>query len=93
VEIAFYLFGGLAVGLFYFTGLWWTVRGLAKSRHSGIRILGSFFSRAALSLWLVYLMTGGCWQGVLWVMGGFLFARVILVRHWRPASAKSIVEG
>lgn len=75
--------GGL-LGLFYFGGLWLTVRNLEQLRRPVLVTLGSFLVRSIV-VGGFYLMLDDGWQGVALGLVGFLIARMILVRVWGPA--------
>lgn len=76
------LVGGGALGLFYFGGLWWTVRRLETTHNAGFFFAGSFIVRTAVTvagLWLIafWPMGGGSWPLLVTALAGF-----ILMRHW-----------
>jgi len=76
---------GAALGLFYFGALWLTVRSLAGSDHPILLAMGSLFGRLAVVVGAFYLVaTFGGWIAVLIALSGFILARIILVRRWRP---------
>jgi F1F0 ATPase subunit 2 len=74
----------MALGLFYFGGLWLTVRHLPSSRSPALLTLGSFLGRTAVTLTGFYLVMGGRWERLLACFVGFLLMRTILVARWRP---------
>jgi F1F0 ATPase subunit 2 len=86
VLMAFFV--GMGAGVFYFGGLWWTVRRLPSARQPALLTLGSFFVRAGLSLAAFYFASGGQWQRILVSLLGFIIVRVFLVRRIRSAPAK-----
>jgi F1F0 ATPase subunit 2 len=72
--------GGLALGAFFFSGLWWTVqRGLVATQPA-LLILGSFLLRTAVVVAGFYLAVQGGWQSLAACMGGFLVARMLVTR-------------
>ncbi|NIO10485.1 MAG: ATP synthase subunit I [Deltaproteobacteria bacterium] len=83
----FYLFvvfmAGIGIGVFYFGGLWVTVRRLPTTRHPALWTLGSFMGRTGMSLLGFYAAMGGRWERLLACLFGFLLARHFLVRRWR----------
>jgi F1F0 ATPase subunit 2 len=74
------LAGGL-VGLFYFGGLWLTLRWLTQVSAPALLIMGSFMLRTAVAVTAFYLIAAD-WTRLLAAVAGFLLARVILVRRW-----------
>lgn len=70
---------GVAVGAFYFAGLWWTVRRMAGG-GGPLFAAASFLIRAAVALPLLYYSAGGRWEGILTATLGFLGARSLFVR-------------
>lgn len=76
---------GLAVGWFFFYGLWWTVRRLPEARHPALLTLGSLGLRMGASLAVLYLVMAGDWRRLAVALGGIVVMRLILVRRLRPA--------
>jgi len=66
---------GIALGLAYFAGLWWTSRRVTGMGQPGLLLLGSFAVRAALLLGGWWLATGGHPVGTALFMAGFLISR------------------
>ena len=96
VPLVVALVAGLGIGIFYFGGLWLTVRQLTRTRRPAILTLGSFLVRSGVSLLGFYLVMGGRWERLLASLLGFLVARTILVRWWQPqqeASEAPAMEG
>lgn len=75
---------GLALGIFYFGGLWLTVQRLPRARRPALLTLGSLVGRLGVTLWAVYLVTGGQWAKIGVCLLGFFVMRAILVQHWQP---------
>ena len=75
---------GLAVGLFYYGGLWLTIQRLPKSRHPGILTSVSLFLRLIVALAAFYLIMGGRWERLLVCLTGFLLMRTLLVHRLGP---------
>ena len=71
------LLAGMALGLLFFGGLWWTVRRLTTARHPGLLLSASLLLRSGLTM-----------LGLYWVFGNELerlFAALLgmlLVRFW-----------
>jgi F1F0 ATPase subunit 2 len=75
---------GIGVGLFYFGGLWLTVRQLHRIRRPGLLILTSLAIRLSLSMAAFTLVMAGHWERLLVCVAGFLLMRTILVRRLGP---------
>lgn len=78
--------GGLALGVFYFGGLWWTVRAIVGSPRSVLLQLGSLLLRTAATLIGFYWVGGGDVKRLLACLAGFVLARVVVVRWVRTAA-------
>lgn len=74
---------GMALGLFYFGGLWLTVRRLARQRRPLPLFLGSFLGRTALVVAGFYFVMGGRWERMLACLAGFIMARLLLTSRLR----------
>ena len=78
------LMAGLALGGWYFGGLWVTVRRLPTAAAPALLALGSFWLRLAVSVMGFYVVMGGQWERLLVCFIGFLGMRSLLMRRWRP---------
>lgn len=78
------LAAGLALGLFYFGGLWLTVRRLPGARRPTLLFVASFVGRTALTLLGFYLIMDGSWDRMLACLLGVIIARQVLVFRLRP---------
>jgi F1F0 ATPase subunit 2 len=85
--VAFFV--GVGAGLFYFGGLWWTVRRLPRLRQPAFLTFGSFLLRTGVSLVAFYFASGSHWQRILASLLGFIIVRVFLVRRMRSSPAKT----
>lgn len=83
------LAAGIGLGVFYFGGLWLTVRRLPTAQRPALLSLLSFFARLGVVLFGFYFVMDGRWVRLLVCLLGFLGARVILVRRWGPEGIKS----
>ncbi len=79
---------GILIGLFYFGGLWWTLRRLPISRGPLLWMTASFLVRAALSLLGFYFAAGGDWMRLFTCLPGFILVRTVSVMQ-----AKKTVMG
>lgn len=83
---------GAALGALYFGGLWLTVRHVTKIRRPKTMLLVSFLGRVAIVLAGFYAMTQvfhGQWEALAVAMLGFVGARFLLIRRWKPRSITS----
>lgn len=80
--------GGATLGLFYYAGLWFTLRRLPQQTHPGLWVFGSFTLRLAVSLAGFYLILGPDRHlGRLGVaLLAFIAARVLLIRRLPPVA-------
>ncbi len=76
-------FAGIALGTFYFGGLWWTVDQVTRGRQSGWLLAVSFALRVTVLLvGLYFVLTGGIWH-LLACLVGLAAARALFVRSAR----------
>lgn len=75
---------GMGVGLFYYGGLWWTVRRLPHQGRPGVLFAVSFLVRSLLTVGAIYVITQGRLDTLAACMVGFVLMRVWLVRRWGP---------
>ena len=76
-----YLFIGLGLGLFYFGGLWLTIKNMNNARSPIVLTLGSFILRTgAVFLVLIYVARQGDWGNILILLAGFIVSRIFLSR-------------
>ncbi|MEP6898195.1 MAG: ATP synthase subunit I [Rhodanobacter sp.] len=80
IHLALAVLAGLALGAFFFGGLWWTVQRGMVSAQPALLILGSFLLRTAVAVGGFYLALQGGWQSLAACMGGFLVARILVTR-------------
>jgi F1F0 ATPase subunit 2 len=78
---------GFALGLFYFSFLWFTVQKLVSSPHPVLLIVGSGLARLSVALLGFYLLVGGHWERLLIALLGFLIARTLLIARWQPKTS------
>jgi F1F0 ATPase subunit 2 len=74
---------GLILGLYFYGGLWFTVRHLATTTHPVLLTLGSFWMRLLPVLGGFLFVTHGRWQNALLCLTGFLAGRVAVSRWVR----------
>lgn len=72
------MLAGMALGGFFYLGLWLTVRSLVTARHPVVLTVASFWIRTLVVLAsFVYLMQGH-WQYALACFTGFVMGRVAI---------------
>jgi F1F0 ATPase subunit 2 len=81
--------GGAALGLFYYAGLWLTLRRLPAMAYPGLWVFASFTVRLAVGMCGFYLILGPDRSlprlGV--ALLAFVLVRVLLIRRLQPAVA------
>ncbi len=75
---------GMALGVFFFGGLWWTVRSSLTSPRPGLLVLVSLLLRLGITLSGFYWVAGGNWQPLVACLLGFVMARAIVLRFLTP---------
>jgi F1F0 ATPase subunit 2 len=77
------LTAGIAIGGFFFGGLWWTIQKGLSSKNPALWFFGSTLLRLSLALAGFYFIAGGDWRKWLVCMLGFLIARAVVTRLTR----------
>lgn len=80
-------FAGFGLGLFYFYGLWLTVRRLPSCRSPVPVLVVSFIVRTVAVLGGFFLVMDGRWERMMACLCGFFLARVALFSRLRPEPA------
>jgi F1F0 ATPase subunit 2 len=75
------LVAGALLGVFFFGGLWWTVRKGLTSESPALWFLGSMLLRTGVILAGIYFVSQGHWSRLAACLLGFLLARVMVVRR------------
>jgi F1F0 ATPase subunit 2 len=73
------------LGVFFFGGLWWTVRRGLSSKRPASLFLGSLLLRTSIILAGFYFVSGGHWDRLLACLLGFVIARFLVTRLTRAA--------
>lgn len=89
VMLGLSLAAGAGLGLFYFGGLWLTVRRLPTLRRPELISLGSFVGRLGVTLLGFYLVADGRWERLAACLVGFFVMRTILVHRLGPKGSIS----
>ncbi len=79
---------GLALGAFFFGGLWWTVRRGTSSKQPALWFVGSLLLRMSITLAGFYFIGRGRWQQLVACVVGFVVARLIVLWLTRPPGEK-----
>lgn len=90
LDLAPALAAGCLLGVFFFTGLWWTVRKLGSIKRVALWFLGSLLLRTSIVLLGFYFFLGDSWQHLLTGMLGFIIARSIILRHIRIVGQSNV---
>lgn len=77
---------GSFLGLFFFGGLWWTLKRLPASRKPQLVMAVSFLARSALTVAGFWAVMDGRWERLLAALAGFLAVRTALMRRLPPAA-------
>ena len=80
------LFTGMALGLIFFGGLWWTVHKRLNSSKAALWVLGSFVVRMAVTVLGFYWVGGAQWPRMLACLIGFVVARQVVMRLTQGAT-------
>ncbi|HQK99921.1 MAG TPA: ATP synthase subunit I [Smithellaceae bacterium] len=82
---------GLALGGFYFTALWQTVKKLSTARHPARLMVTSLLVRLAVLLAGLYIVMAGQWERLAAAMLGFLIIRKLLTVRLGPSKQEPAV--
>jgi F1F0 ATPase subunit 2 len=92
LQLIFALLLGVLLGVFFFVGLWWTVRRLDASKQVALLFLGSMLLRTGVVMLGFYFILGDNWQRLVAGLIGFVIARIIVIRITRRADqSKNII--
>ena len=75
---------GALLGVFYYGGLWLTVRAAVSSKHAALQFFASTLLRTGLTLTGFYFVSRAHWERLPPCLLGFFVASVALTR-WAPA--------
>ena len=80
---------GVAIGVLFFGGLWWTLRRTLWSKVPALWFLGSLLVRMAIALTGFYFVSNRHWERLLACLLGFLLARLMVTRFTHLGSKPS----
>jgi F1F0 ATPase subunit 2 len=83
----------MVLGVFYFGGLWLTVKRLPFVARPALLTLCSYLGRLGVTLSGFYVVMAGSWERLLAVLCGFVVMRIILVRIWKPVGNELSLPG
>jgi F1F0 ATPase subunit 2 len=75
---------GIALGMLFFGGLWFTVKKMTASKIPAVWISASFLIRISITLIGFYYITLGNWQRLLVCLLGFVAARYLVIYITKP---------
>jgi F1F0 ATPase subunit 2 len=81
---------GLALGAFYFIGLWQTLRRVAQTQSRAHLLAASFVVRLAIVLTAFFFLMDGHWERLAAAMTGFVVMRKILTYHLGPQKTAQV---
>ncbi|WP_020476468.1 ATP synthase subunit I [Zavarzinella formosa] len=90
LSLALAWLAGVALGLLFFGGLWWTVRKTISSPRPALWFFGSLLLRTGVTVVGFYFVSGGHWERLLPCLLGFVMARLFMTRLTRPAVRRLI---
>jgi F1F0 ATPase subunit 2 len=85
MSLVFALLAGALLGVFFFAGLWWTVRKIESTKQVALLFLGSMLLRTSVVILGFYFILGDNWQRLVAGLLGFIIARIIVTRLTRVA--------
>jgi len=72
---------GAMLGVFYFAGLWWTVRQLGSSQYVALLFVFSLLFRTSMVIVGFYLILGDNWLRLVAGLVGFMVVRFLATRY------------
>jgi F1F0 ATPase subunit 2 len=74
---------GCVIGVFFFGGLWWTIRKGVVSPRPATWFFGSMLVRTSAAVAGFYFISQGHWERLLLCLVGFVMARMLVTRWTR----------
>ncbi|MDQ2721055.1 MAG: ATP synthase subunit I [Bacteroidota bacterium] len=81
---------GIALGIIFFGGLWFTVKKIVTAKIPALWVLGSFIIRVSIVLFGLYFISSGSWQLLVLCLIGFIAARFIVIYFTKAIDAKQV---
>lgn len=85
------LLAGILLGMFYFAGLWFTIKQLTHWKNPALAMTLSLFLRLGIVVAGFYWFTDGQWQELLIALLGFVVVRMLMARRLGPGQLKTAV--
>jgi F1F0 ATPase subunit 2 len=82
---------GIILGVFYFGGLWLTLKHLSISHQTTLLALGSFLGRSMICILGFYLAARNGWEWLVFSLVGFILAKLTLTRLLGHYDCKDVV--
>ena len=82
------LLAGVLLGMFFFGGLWWTIRRGVSSKLPAALFFFSLLLRTGIALAGFYFVARGDWRRVLACLVGFMLGRILVTWLTRVPFAK-----
>ena len=79
---------GMALGMFFFGGLWFTVKKAVNSKIPAIWFFGSFILRVGVVMLGFYYISQGGWQPLIISLLGFIVARFVVTHFTKTIDKK-----
>jgi F1F0 ATPase subunit 2 len=83
--------GGIALGLFFFGGLWFTINKAVNAKIPALWFFVSFVIRIGAVMLGFYYVSSVGWQGLITCLIGFITARFIVTHFTKPMAKKEEV--
>jgi len=78
------LASGILFGLFYFGGLWLTLKHMPDSKQPALLTIGSFLGRSTVCIFGFYLISGNGLEALAFSLAGFVASKFALIRRLSP---------
>ena len=80
---------GFLLGIFFFGGLWFTVKKALEIKRPAWWVFGSFMVRMGITLSGFYFISMHGWQYLLFCLAGFIIARYVVMRWTKMKHIKA----
>jgi len=87
------LASGILFGLFYFGGLWLTLKHIPDSKQPALLTAFSFLGRSLVCLFGFYLISGNGLEAIAFSLAGFMLSKFVLIRRLNPHTRVEVNYG